>query len=596
MRVRPLLFLLFLAPGLAAPPLAAEQDREERRLARVLPERALERLLDPLPRPLSRSDTALYRRIFALQEQGHFPEADRLIAQLDNKLLLGHVLAQRYLHPTAYRSSYEELRAWLVKYADHPQASRIYRLAKKRRPKGAPPPPRPVPGYLGGSGQELYDDYRLIDARIRPKSRWLRQLQREVRRGRIQAAERRLAAKHDHGRPLEIDLARWFLARAHLFAGRDERALELAGPAAARSGEEQPGIYWTAGLAAWRLGRAEEAARYFAALANSEAPSNEERAAAAFWAARGYLVAGRPRAAARFLHLAASASDGFYGLLAQATLGRPIAFGRREEGLRDSLVALLIRFPGSRRAMALAQVGRLDLAEAEIRKLAARARPPLLRALAALAESLELAATQLRVAQRLRLVDGDSHEPSAFPVPKWEPKHGYTLDRALLWAFARAESGFDPTVRSRRGALGLMQIMPRTAREIARNIQIAYRGRSSLLDPKINLALGQAYLEQLLADPLAGRSLIHLALAYNAGRGRLGQWDKRLARFADDPLMYIESIPFRESRLYVKKVLVNLWAYRARLGQSAPSLEALAANSWPRYVALEERDRADGRR
>src|SRR3546814_16611367 len=78
------------------------------------------------------NDADLYRRIFVLQEDGRWPQADRLIAELSDKRLLGHLLAQRYLHPTAYRSKYSELTAWMDSYADHPQAQRIYALALTR--------------------------------------------------------------------------------------------------------------------------------------------------------------------------------------------------------------------------------------------------------------------------------------------------------------------------------------------------------------------------------------------------------------------------------------------------------------------------------
>ena len=549
-------------------------------------------VLDRLPRPLSRRDAELYRRIFAVQEEGRWREADRLIGQLRSRLLMGHVLAQRYLHPTAYRSRYEELRSWLAEYADHPQASRIYRLARKRRPAGSPPPRRPLNGYLAGAGQDLVEPGREVggDEKLAGEvRRWLRRISRAVAAGRTGEAARLLArASQAHVRDPKLrDRAAWIVARGYLADGRDREAYRLAAAAAERSGDVLPGLHWTAGLAAWRLGERSAAARHFAALATHERARQEGKAAAAFWAARAYMVSGRPQLAARFLRLSASASDGFYGLIAQAVLGETIRFDWDEQGLRDELVSLLIRFPGSRRALALAQIGQARLAEAEIRKLAARARPRLLRALAALAESVGLPAAQMRVAQRLRLIDGRRHDGAMFPIPGWRPEGGYRVDRALLFALARAESGFDPGARSGRGALGLMQIMPATARRVASLADIRYGGYGDLRDPVKNLTIGQAYIEQLLREEPSRRSLVHLALAYNAGLGRLRRWQQRLARFEDDPLLFLESVPVAESRLYVKKILANLWAYRIRLGQDTPSLDALAANRWPRYIPLD---------
>ena len=87
-----------------------------------------------LPRPLSDADVARYQQIFDLQLQKKWKEADKLISALENDLLLGRVLSQRYLHPTGWRSTYKQLRGWLNKYNDHPAASRISWLAKKTPP------------------------------------------------------------------------------------------------------------------------------------------------------------------------------------------------------------------------------------------------------------------------------------------------------------------------------------------------------------------------------------------------------------------------------------------------------------------------------
>jgi len=97
-----------------------------------------------LPRPLSDADADRYRSIFRLQQGGDWPAADALIRQVGDAQLMGHVLAQRYLHPTAYRSAYPELRAWLEKYSDLPEAQQIYRLAGVRKQKGDLPAREPA--------------------------------------------------------------------------------------------------------------------------------------------------------------------------------------------------------------------------------------------------------------------------------------------------------------------------------------------------------------------------------------------------------------------------------------------------------------------
>ncbi len=100
-----------------------------------------------LPEILSAADAERYRAVFRLQEKGDWHGADDLIAKLDDRVLMGHVLAQRYLHPTKYRSRYKELKAWMDQYADHHYARQIYKLALRRKPKNwrAPKPPVATP-------------------------------------------------------------------------------------------------------------------------------------------------------------------------------------------------------------------------------------------------------------------------------------------------------------------------------------------------------------------------------------------------------------------------------------------------------------------
>jgi soluble lytic murein transglycosylase-like protein len=386
---------------------------------------------------------------------------------------------------------------------------------------------------------------------------------------------------------VEMDLARWRVARGHLAAGNHDQALTLAGRAAARSGRIVPEIRWTAGLSAWHLGRSQLAAWHFVKLVNAESVLPAERARAAFWAARAYLVDMQPQLVNHYLRMAASGRD-FYGLLARGILGETLVHGADRIEFEDSVLKLLLRQPGARRAIALAQIGQSADAEREIRKLAARATPELMAGLVALAKSLDLPAAQMRLAQSLGRSDGRYDLSALFPMPTWRPAHGFTLDQALVFSFMRAESGFDPRAESHAGARGLMQVMPATAQYIASRSDLEHPHASALFEPETSMLFGQAYLEHLLQRPAIGDNLIFLAVGYNAGPGRVRQWQETLG-VDDDPLLVLESIPMREPRVYVKKVLTNLWTYRARLGQAQPSLEALAQGRWPTYRALDRR-------
>jgi soluble lytic murein transglycosylase-like protein len=579
---------LVLAQALAGPA-AGERDPASR----------VSGVATGLPPHLGASDVARYREIFALQERAEWERADELIAQLTNPVLLGHVLYQRYMHPTGYRSRFDELSGWLERYADHPDAERVHSLALRRRPPGAPQPQAPMRGYLAGAGQELQERGALrytssisrsatADALVK---NWQERIEQLAATGQPGEAERELrrpeiAPLVDH---VELDLARCTIARGYLATGDAPRALTLARRAAARSGRVLPELHWTAGLAAWRSGRIALAGGHFAALANAD-PDRvlpAERARAAFWAARAHLVGIRPGLVGHYLRMAASGRD-FYGLLARAALKQPLDRGAEQITLEAQLLELLLDYPGARRAIALGQIGQLAEAEREIRKLAARATPELMAGLIALAKSLDLPAAQMRLAQSLGRSD-DRHDLAAlFPMPSWRPARGFTLDRALVFAFMRAESAFDPHAESHAGARGLMQVMPATAQFIAASSNVELTHGNALFEPETSILLGQAYLEHLLQRPAIGDNLIHLALAYNAGPGRVSRWHETLD--GADPLLFLESIPMREPRVYVKKVLTNFWIYRARLGQPEPSLEALARGRWPTYRALDRRD------
>ena len=150
------------------------------------------------------------------------------------------------------------------------------------------------------------------------------------------------------------------------------------------------------------------------------------------------------------------------------------------------------------------------------------------------------------------------------------------LDPALLQAVARQESRFTAGVESPVGAVGLMQLMPDTARELAgRRLEAA-----SLKDPALNSRLGARYLRQLL-EQWQGNPVLAVA-SYNAGPGAVAHWLKAglgsdspkpagaTIRLQRDPELWIEAIPYPETRLYTKKVLGNLWSYR-RLNQAAGS-------------------------
>ncbi|MDX1432672.1 MAG: transglycosylase SLT domain-containing protein [Gammaproteobacteria bacterium] len=145
------------------------------------------------------------------------------------------------------------------------------------------------------------------------------------------------------------------------------------------------------------------------------------------------------------------------------------------------------------------------------------------------------------------------------------------LDPAWIYAIVRQESAFMPDARSPKGALGLMQIMPGTGKRIARSLNRPLASRSELLDEDVSLEFGSSYLRTLL-DRLDGHAVLATA-AYNAGIHRVERW--RPEDRAMDPDVWIESVPFRETREYLRRVLAYTAIYQRRLGREPVSLGAL---------------------
>lgn len=555
---------------------------------------------DGLPAVLSAEDAETYRRIFDVQEDGRWKEADGLIAGLSDRRLMGHVMAQRYLHPTAYRSKYLELKEWMDNYADHPQAKRIYKLALKRRPANyrRPQPPVTAKTQIAWGGQRVSTDYASPRPRSRATrrkvSRVLRQVRRNVLRQRFTVTENMLAQPSVQSLldEVELDQAHAMVASGWFYYGKPERAYALAAPAARRSGSAAPMINWIAGLSAWRLGHIDEAAVYFETLATAENAAGWNVAAGAYWAARAHLKQQRPERSSPLLRRAAEYQRTFYGLLARRALGMKVEFDFGSHRMEARLAARLSQSPVGSRALALLQVGDRETAERELVNAGQWGDPQMGEALLALAQYAKMPALAFRMGRQLANASATEHTGGAldaalYPIPPWQPQSGFKVDRALIFAMMRQESGFNTKAKSPDGARGLMQLMPRTASYMGRGHRY-HRGRSrnELFDPGLNMELGQRYIAYLLAHERVQGDLFRLTTAYNGGPGNLGKWERAIG-VDDDPLLFIEALPSKETRLFIERVLTNLWIYRERLGQPAPSLERLAGGDWPRYEALD---------
>ncbi|SLN34079.1 lytic transglycosylase domain-containing protein [Oceanibacterium hippocampi] len=567
------------ASALASTPAVPESETQEPAIAPILGD----------------ADRALYRDIFAASRAGNWRRADALIEKLDDRILLGHALFIRYMHPR-YRTPYSELHLWMRDYGDLPGAERIHRLARERRIDGWKPLPSPKGGYLAGSGSGYLQDepftYRSARRHGKADRRTRQQLsdriRSEIRAGRPERAKAVLARKDFRALfdTVEQDRAAARVALGYFLKGDDRQALALA-LQAERAARHLPSNSLTAGLAAWRLGRIERAGQHFRTLGDNPRATDWNRAAGYWWAARVALRTGDMASVTGLLQRAAAYRYTFYGILAMRQLGRDWPY-RWADGEPVPLAEQILGMAGARRAIALAEISEHRLAGQEIRRLYPGAPPDVRLSLARLAEQLNAPGAALRIGLDLWQRTSEIDASALYPIPRWTPSEGHLVDRALTYAFMRQESGFDPAARSYAGARGLMQLMPATASAMAADPTLKHRGnRRKLENPEYNQALGERYIDHLLALDIVDSDLIRLVVAYNGGPGNLAKWLRR-APSIDDPMLFIESIPGRETRNYVERVLTNFWIYRLRFGQPVPSLDALAAGDWPRYVALDK--------
>ena len=553
-----------------------------------------------LPRVLAPGEAARYQRIFALQERRAWSEADREIDKLNDRLLLGHVLAERYLN-SPYRASYRELVSWLARFNDEPDAKAIYALALDRRPHGEKAPPRPVEAdVLSPTAGDA--DPADADAGLSPRAMLVA---RQIDTLAAKTPQRAAALLDgDEARrildPRTREALREANAQSFLAAGEARAALDISAPAA--DAALPPAAHWEAGLAAWRLGQMAEARDHFQTLARTAGSSSWLRSAGAFWASRVATRLHRRDHAAYWLHVAAEQPRTFYGLIARRLLRIESDLDFAEEPFTALDARVVTSLAAGRRALALLEVEQRQRAAAELRALAAGNSPALLQSLAAVADRADLPALSLQLAGALAESDGRNHDRALFPLPHWTPKDGFTVDRALLFALMRQESLFVPRVTSQAGAEGLMQLMPSTARDMAerKGVSLSESGgpaeeRKALADPEINLTLAQEYVRMLLKDPHVKGNLLLFALAYNRGPAAVQRWQAMGAEYHEDPLLFLESVPAPETRLFTKHVLTNYWIYRQRLGQPTRDLDALAAGKWPTYIAVDAGPEQGGR-
>ena len=396
-----------------------------------------------------------------------------------------------------------------------------------------------------------------------------------VNRGRTDSAILLMEAQNDLGQPEAWGNLRRRYARQLMRAGANQRAYRLASKHGLADGSHFADLEWLSGyLALRKLRDADAALKHFERMETAvDTPISLSRAQ--YWQARAHAAVGNTEMAQADYTRAAKHQTAFYGLLAAEELGLSLddnltgveAFPPwRSAAFTESSVYAAARL--------LLDAGDLSLGERFLTHLAESLDRTQVGQMADMAEELGEPHLQVMIAKR-GVQYGMVLEGPYFALHPLAEETG-DVDPALALAIARRESEFDPGVSSGVGAMGLMQLMPATAQEMAGDIGLPYIERRLLEDPDYNARLGLTYLAEL--ESVFGDSPVLIAAAYNAGPSRAVSWierngDPRSSRV--DVVDWIEHVPFRETRNYIMRVVESLPAYRARLTGSAGEIGIL---------------------
>lgn len=533
-----------------------------------------------VPSLLSADDRAYYTAVFDAIERSDWTKVQAMFAERADGPLHQIAKAEYYLAAGSPKIELDALNAWLAGGVNLPQSEQILSLARKR---GAVTLPALPPAN------------RLVSLpsfakRIRP---------RETADGTMPpaiAAAINAKIKEDDPASGKVLLdgidallspqarAEWRSKIAWSFYIENDNANALA---VAQTVQEGIGPWvaegwWIAGLAAFRLSDCLAAADAFSRTA--QLSTNAELTAAAhYWNSRALVRCRQPEKASGPLRAAARMDETLYGMLAAEQLGMSLPRTHEAPDFTQADWQQLRDVGNIRIAVMLAEIGEDGLADEVLRHQARIGAPTQYQPLSRLARSLGLPGTQMWMAYNAP--PGGKPEPAArFPTPKWTPVSGWKVDPALIYAHTLQESIFRTKVVSPAGARGLMQIMPSAARDHSRALGVGGTA-ADLSKPEVNLAFGQRHLEMLRDSPGTQGLLPKVMAAYNAGLTPISRWQFEV-KDQGDPLLWIESVPYWETRGYVNIVMRNYWMYERQAGGPSESRMALVQGMWPTFPGL----------
>ncbi|WP_417621795.1 lytic transglycosylase domain-containing protein [Parasphingorhabdus sp.] len=530
-----------------------------------------------VPSQLKRQQSDHYRALFSAMSANQWDTAKNLIETAPSGPLRSIAQAEYFLAANSPRAELGPLLTLVNEAPQIPQAAQLGRLAQKRGAQLLPSLPQRrnlswVPGPpIRSKPKDVNSDSTANN--IRGKINDL------IKNDNPQGAEELLNASATDMTPEGRTELEQRIAWSYYIENDDASALRMARQAQNGAGEWMVHADWVAGLATWRMNDCRSASAAFEKVGRS-ASNVDLRAAGLYWSARSDLKCGQPQKVQGKLQAAARLDDSFYGLLAAQTLGMEPDNAKAADTFAKSDWRALERHENVRAAIALVEIGEEQLADEVLRHQATIGDDSDHPALIKLARELDLPRTQLWLAHNApRGMKPDTD--ARFPAPRWKPDGGWRVDPALIYAHTLQESAFRSQVVSPANAIGLMQVRPGTAGDIAKANGRSFN-EADLYRPSTNLEYGQSYLEYLGKSSITGGKLPKIAAAYNAGPGAVQRWNSEV-RDNDDPLLFMESIPYVETRGYVSIILRNYWMYEKQAGIQSASARALSQNQWPAF-------------
>ncbi|MDC0651848.1 lytic transglycosylase domain-containing protein [Alphaproteobacteria bacterium] len=540
-----------------------------------------------IPVILTKEDIKIYKSIFSLQKDGQWVEAKKLKRKINNDILIGYLEYDKLMHPNKYKASYEELSDWFEVYKDYPPVlrRRVYSLLLKRLPEqiNKDKYEKPIFGkYLRGYGE----DRRKIFKYNTKKSIKL-ELKKKINNYMMQANHIALIEYLNANYPNEGYAYKLIGKNIDklFYKGELQDSLKLYDFYIKALKINQPEFLFRAGVNSYKVKGYKKSKDYLNRCIQFSLNSDKWlKSACLYWAS---MVEDSLTKRSFFLKEAASYPRTIYGQLAieKLNLSDPFVWIEKEDNVKLKTFDNLNNNKILSRLLALSEIKLYNKADLETRNLYSLTSKSDLKNLFFLSEELNLAAVLIRLGAKFSKSDTNLYIRGLYPTPEWDIKEGFVLDRALLFALIRRESAFNFRAKSSKGARGLMQLMPRTASKLEKDYRLRYANKDNLYSMELNLKIGQNFLKDLITNQHTKNSILDTLIAYNAGMSRLQKWKKTMKE--NDPIVFIESIPIKETRWFVKYILTDLWIYRDKLGQEKPSRILLANKKWPVYKSLD---------